>query len=177
MLFKRANAPTALQKLREMIWPSAGFRRAALYTWHRLSRLQDSPHSIALGFAIGVFMSFSPFLGFHLLLSGVAAWILRAHIVASMIGNFLGNPITYPFMWAAVYQCGALLLGQQAAGGAANLNSSLSQGFAEAWEIFLPMLAGSIPIGVGAALLFYFPVKSGVARYQAARRARFGPPV
>ena len=56
---------------------------------------------VALGFAIGVFMSFSPFLGFHLVLSGLFAWLLRVNIAASMLGNFLGNPVTYPLMWAA----------------------------------------------------------------------------
>jgi len=174
MVFKRGTARTPLQKLRELIWPKAGFRRAVLYTWHRLTRLADSPHAIALGFAIGVYMSFSPFLGLHLVLSGVAAWALRGHILASLIGNFLGNPITYPFMWALVYQCGSALLGRDAGSQAESLDFSLATIFSGAWDIFLPMLIGSIPVGLAAALMFYFPVKAGVARYQALRRARFG---
>lgn len=173
MVFKRATKRTLLQNMREMVWPTAGFRRAALYNWHRLSRLQDSPHAIALGFAIGVFMSFSPFLGFHLVLSGAAAWLLRGHIMASIIGNFLGNPFTYPFMWALVYQCGNALLGRGAVTMAGSPDFPAPEIFSGAWELFLPMLAGSIPVGVGMGLLFYFPVKSGVARYQAARRTRF----
>ena len=176
MVFKRGVARTPLQKTREMVWPSSGFRRSLIYTWRRLTRLQATPHAIALGFAIGVFMSFSPFLGLHLVLSGVTAWMLRGHIAASLIGNFLGNPISYPFMWAVVYQCGTLMLGQSGDIAITTPAFSMSDIASGAWEIFLPMLAGSIPVGLGMALLFYFPIKAGVTRYQASRRARFGVP-
>lgn len=171
-MFKRRTERTLLQKTRELIWPASGYRRALIYLWHRLVRLNASPHTVALGFAIGVFMSFSPFLGFHLALSGLFAWLFRVNIAASLLGNFLGNPVTYPFMWAGVYQTGTLILGKTFAGEVTDLTSLTfdATGF---WELFLPFLLGSIPVGILAGLVFYFPVKKGVARFQEARRARF----
>lgn len=171
-MFRRRTERTILQKARELIWPASGYRRASIYLWRRLVRLNASPHTVALGFAIGVFMSFSPFLGFHLALSGLFAWLFRVNIAASLLGNFLGNPITYPLMWAGVYQTGVLILGGTSSGGMADL-ASLSFDAASFRELFLPFLAGSIPVGILAGLAFYFPVKKGVESYQAARRARF----
>ena len=135
-------------------------------------RLNASPHTVAFGFAIGIFMSFSPFLGFHLGLSGLIAWLLRANIAASMLGNFLGNPITYPFMWAAVYQVGGLMLGNTPTLNAIDL-AALNFDAASFWDIFMPFLVGSIPVGIVVGMIFYFPVRNGVARFQAGRRARF----
>ncbi len=171
-MFKRRTERTLLQKTRELIWPASGYRRALIYLWRRLVRLNASPHTVALGFAIGVYVSFSPFLGFHLVLSGLLAWLLRVNIAASLLGNFLGNPVTYPIMWAGVYQTGALMLGNTSAMEVTDL-SLLKFDAGGFWDLFMPFLAGSIPIGIIAGLAFYFPVKNGVARYQAARRERF----
>lgn len=171
-MFKRRNERTRLQKLREMVWPASGYRRALRYLWFRLVRLNASPHTIAFGFAIGVFMSFSPFLGFHLALSGLFAWLLRGNIAASMLGNFLGNPICYPFMWAMVYQTGIALMGKAPSAAMIDL-TSLKFDAADFWNIFIPCFIGSIPVGILAGLLFYFPVKKNVMRFQATRRERF----
>lgn len=167
-MFKRRIERSPLQKAREMLWPSSGFKRTVLYLWRRLVRLKASPHKVGLGFSIGVFISFSPFIGIHLVLSGLFAWIFRANIVASLLGNFLGNPLTYPFIWAGVYQTGLLILG----GGVPEVgNSGFDASHIEA--IFVLFLVGSIPVGLAVGLLFYFPVKIGVVRFQAARRERF----
>ena len=167
-MFKRRIQRTPLQKARELVWPASGYRRAFLYYWRRLIRLKSPPHNVALGFAIGVFMSFSPFLGFHLVLSGLFAWMFRVNIAASLLGNFLGNPVTYPFMWAGVYQAGLMILGGEAAdSGHLVFDTGMIR------TLFLPFLAGSIPVGILAGLIFYFPVKSSVARFQALRHQRF----
>ena len=171
-MFKRRNERSWQQKLREMVWPASGYRRALRYLWLRLLRLNASPHTIALGFAIGVFMSFSPFLGFHLAFSGLFAWLLRGNIAASMLGNFLGNPISYPFMWAMVYQTGNAVMGKAPSAAMIDL-TSLKFDAADFWNIFIPCFIGSIPVGILAGLLFYFPVKKSVMRFQAARRNRF----
>ncbi|MCK9993862.1 MAG: uncharacterized protein Dbin4_02382 [Alphaproteobacteria bacterium] len=171
-MFKRRTKRSPLQKARELVWPSSGYRRASLYLWRRLMRLNAPPHRVALGFAIGVFISFSPFLGLHLALSGLFAWLLRVNVAASLLGNFLGNPVTYPFMWACVYQTGILMLGESHTEGGTEL-ALLSFNATTIQELFLPFLIGSIPVGILAGLAFYFPVKKGVENFQAARRARF----
>ncbi len=152
--------------------PASGYRRAAVYLWRRLLRLDATPHCVALGFAIGVYVSFSPFLGFHLALSGLIAWLLGANVAASLLGNFLGNPVTYPLMWAAVYQTGALMMGKSSAIELMDL-TMMKFDWASFWDVFVPFFIGGVPVGLVAGLVFYFPVKSAVKRFQAVRRQRF----
>ena len=53
-MFKRRVPLTRLQKLREWVWPSMGLVRAGRYTMHRLMRIKDTTHKIALGLAMGI---------------------------------------------------------------------------------------------------------------------------
>ena len=65
MVFKRKKKQTTLKNLKSLFFPEGGWRRAIEYLSHRIKRLQDSPHRIALGLSFGVFASFSPLFGFH----------------------------------------------------------------------------------------------------------------
>lgn len=169
-MFKRREKLTTQEKLREWVFPVSGWRRVSIYQWRRLQRLNATPHSVALGFAIGVYMSFSPFVGFHLALSGLFAWLFRGNIFASMLGNILGNPVTYPLMWAADYATGNFLLGKH--GGGVTPELTLSGLFSGAWDFFLPFMVGSMLVGLIASIIFYFPVKAGISRYQITRQSR-----
>jgi uncharacterized protein len=108
-MFKRQKPLTKLQRLRESCWPSMGWQRASRYIWLRIIRLSDATHSIAMGLAIGVAVSFSPLLGTHFLQCAVFAWLLRVNILCAIIGNIVGNPWTYPFLWWAGLEFGSLI--------------------------------------------------------------------
>ncbi|MEG9862031.1 MAG: DUF2062 domain-containing protein [Parvularculales bacterium] len=112
MLFRRRKKLELKTQLLTLLWPQGGWKRVALYSWHRIRRLRVSPHAISLGVACGVFVSFTPFLGFHFVLAGACAWLLGGNIIASLIGTIAGNPITFPLIWVASYKVGTLLLGQ-----------------------------------------------------------------
>ena len=77
----------------------------------QLKRLKGTPYSIAAGFACGVAVSFTPFIGLHLVLAAITAWIIRGNVVSSAIGTIVGNPWTFPFIWVAVLSTGRFLLG------------------------------------------------------------------
>lgn len=79
---------------------------------HRIARMKASPHKVALGFAAGAFVSFTPFVGFHFILAALVALMLRGNVIASAAGTVVGNPITFPFIWLTSYNLGAVLLGQ-----------------------------------------------------------------
>ena len=72
MVFKRRDKPPLLSRLREAVLPRRGWRRGIEYLGHRVRRLPDTPHRIALGFACGVFVSFTPFFGLHFVLAAGA---------------------------------------------------------------------------------------------------------
>ena len=81
------------------------------YIRHRVVRLPDTPHRIAAGIACGAAVSFTPFIGFHILLAIALAFVLRVNAVAAVIGTVIGNPWTFPFIWVLIYELGAMLMG------------------------------------------------------------------
>jgi len=110
-MFKANKKKSFWRKLLDFIYPRIGVNRSMKYTGHRLGRMKSSPYEIACGFACGAGISFTPFLGLHFILSGILAYILRGSIITSAIGTFIGNPITFPFIWALVYSTGSLIIG------------------------------------------------------------------
>ena len=91
--------------------PRKGWRRGYLYLGKRVQRLPDSPHRIALGFACGVMASFTPFFGFHFVIAAALAFITRGNILASAIGTFVGNPLTFPFIAGTAMYLGHRITG------------------------------------------------------------------
>ena len=73
MVFKRRVKPSLVSRVRAAVLPRRGWRRGVEYLGHRVRRLPDTPHRIALGFACGVFSSFTPFFGLHIILAVVIA--------------------------------------------------------------------------------------------------------
>ncbi len=172
MLFRRASPLPLHQRIRGVLWPRAGLKRTARYAVHRLARLPGTPHRIAAGFASGAAISFTPLVGFHFLGGALLALALRGNLLASAIGTAVGNPWTFPFIWAWIFGLGRWILGHT--GGVKELPSGLSitHIFDNFWGIFLPMLAGGLPTALLAWFLFYFPVRRLVTGYQAARQRR-----
>jgi uncharacterized protein len=170
-MFQRRNKLTLGQRLRGFFWPHIGWRRAGIYLKHRLARLPGTPHSIAGGFAIGAAMCFTPFVGLQLVMSAILAGIIRVSVIASVLGTFVGNPWTFPFIWWLVYTTGTIILGQDSVE-ALPETLGIAYVFDNFLDIFLPMLVGSVPIGIIVWLIFYLPLRKLVAGYQAARRER-----
>lgn len=149
----------------------------------QLKRLQGTPYSIAAGFACGVAISFTPFIGFHLILAAVTAWIIRANIVSSAIGTLIGNPWTFPFIWIAVLSTGRFFLGDIAPSDHVNfLNIFASASKAlitlnfshfgrDVWPIFFPMLVGCIPYYIVSWIVSYKIIKITLDKI-ALRRAK-----
>ena len=107
MVFKRRVPRSALHQIRELFWPSMGWRRTLRYFKYRLIRLQDSPARISRGVACGVAISFTPIPGTHFIQAFIAARMLKANVAASIISTFAGNPWTFAPMWYLSYIVGA----------------------------------------------------------------------
>ncbi len=116
-MFKRRTPLTHFQHVRELCWPSMGWRRSFRYVRHRIVRMSDSTHKIAGGLATGIAVAFTPILGTHFIQAALVAWIFRFNIMAALIGTFFCNPWTLPFMWWGAMKIGEFLfsfLGVQA---------------------------------------------------------------
>jgi uncharacterized protein (DUF2062 family) len=174
MLFRRRTPQTFVQRMQAAFWPQSGWLRALRYFAKRVLRLSGSPHAVALGFAAGAFASFTPFIGFHFILSMVLAFAIGGNIIAAAFGTVIGNPLTFPFIWWSTYEIGKRILGIH--GGrvhtASLAHGLLHESFASILPVLKPMVIGAIPLGLVSGLLSYAIIRVTVGAYQAARRRR-----
>ena len=194
-MFKRRIPRTLLNKLRELVYPHGGWRRALNYISYRVKRIPDSPHKIALGVACGVYVCFTPFFGFHFFLAMGLAFILRANLWAAIIGTFFGNPITFPLIALISYNGGAWILQSSSS---ETVWREIRSGFSDAWgsiwhniktlfgygegdwqgfvdfitHLVLPYMLGGLLPGLITAGVIYFILKSLIRIYQKRRKGR-----
>lgn len=195
MVFKRRDKPPLSARLREAVLPRRGWRRGIEYIAHRIRRLPDSPHRIALGFSCGVMMSFTPFFGLHLVGSMALAWLIGGNVLAAAIGQVVGNPFTLPFIAWISMTLGRRILGTGLTGrdfervlhaftlaaqglwetflSLFGLGESQWQKITLIWsEVMLPYFVGGLLPGLATSIVFYYLVRALVAAYQSARRRR-----
>tara|TARA_A100001234_G_C12343752_1_gene267001 strand:- start:64 stop:549 length:486 start_codon:yes stop_codon:yes gene_type:complete len=135
---------------------SINLKRASLFYFLKLIRVKDSKDKLAIGFACGSMVSFSPFIGFHFLLAVIFAYILRGNIVASLIGTFVGNPFTFPFIWIFIYKVGNIFFKNDQN---FSLELTFQSLFNQGYDILIPMMIGSLIVSIPIWFISYFTVK------------------
>lgn len=176
MLFKRRRQETRRKQLRLWLWPRVSWRRSAAYYLKRILRLSGTPYAIAMGVAVGVAISFTPLIGFHIALAALIAWLLRANVVAAALGTAVGNPLTFPIIWATTYEVGHFLLRGVNRDAPSSLASLMERPIDQIMPFIKPMLAGSIPLGLAVGAIIFAVAYKGVAAYQEAKRRRLREP-
>ncbi len=192
-MFKRRKPRSYSQIATEMIYPRGGWWRAGQYVLYRLRRLPDQPHRIGRGFAAGVFISFTPLHGFHFLIAGAIAWLIRGNIIASMIGTFVGNPVTFPFIAYASTWLGREILGTRGPISPKRIFIEFADATTQLWrntkslfgpgdvhwdhlgsffnDVFLPYLVGGVILGTIAGVASHYMTVPVIRAYHR-RRAR-----
>lgn len=136
-----------------------------------LMAINDSPHSIALGSAIGIFFGFTPLWSMKTLASIGGAWICRANKVAAAIAVTL-HDVILPFMPAIYYTEYKMgywilhgVLPHRARMGHLGMRDYLD------WHVFVrvvwPALVGSLFFALPFAAGTYFLLRLLVSRRQA----------
>jgi uncharacterized protein (DUF2062 family) len=77
----------------------------------KLLHIEDTPERTALAYSIGIFLGFSPFLGFHTLAGLAIAFLFRLNRVAILLGVWTNNP-----WWIVPYYVMATWVGMQMTG-------------------------------------------------------------
>jgi uncharacterized protein (DUF2062 family) len=127
----------------------------------RLFALDDTPERIALAFALGVFLAFSPLFGLHTFLGLIFAFFFGLNRFALLLGVFVNNPWTLIPIYAAGTYLGGLLVGFPSGPLLPHFDwqAVWSGGFwvqlAGQWHILTPLLLGSSILSVLAAALSY----------------------
>jgi len=133
----------------------------------KLLYIKDSPEKIARGLAIGVFWGIIPTFGFAILFSLPTAVLFRGNKLAAILGTFVANPLTTPFIYAFEYKIGQLILRTAPlpfSWNIFNLESLLN--------LSKSLLVGSIFLAIGSAILTYFLVLQIVIKYRAHRHLK-----
>ena len=186
MLFKRRRQEGWLEWLRVLVWPRRSWMRSGQYVTKRVLRITATPHAVAAGVAAGAFTSCTPLMGLHFLTAAALAWAVRGNILASALGTFFGNPLTFPFIWATSLSTGRWMLGLDAESAPVDLGTATAdvlgslwsmdaeqaaRGLAAIWEpVFWPMMLGGIPWGLLVAVIVYWLTYRAALMFREARR-------
>jgi len=186
VLGRRANRSRPGQgEGRVSLW-DAGLLRLKSVARH-LVNLRASPHEIALGCAIGAFVSVTPLLGVQTILAVLLATLLRASVPAAIVGTFIGNPLSWPFIWASTYAMGLQIVGLEGVLDPATFQHNMLLVWAALvehspqvldatvtllWPLVWPMLAGSIPLGLLTGAVVYYICRNGVQAWRHRRMTR-----
>ena len=127
----------------------------------KLLALRDTPHAIAGGVAIGMFIGFTPLFGIKTLLCLGLAYLLRCNPIAAVIAVSLHDVVIpfWPFLLKVEYDIGAWILGSfNELPPKIDMHHFHFQDMLK-WTTFfhvgLPLLVGSIFVSAPAAFLSY----------------------
>ncbi len=116
--------------------------------------MPGSTLSIAVGAAWGISVSFTPFLGLHLLVGIFMAYLTRGNLLACLFGTFVGNPWTFPLFFYLDYRLGAFIITEF--GGTVKSFGDTLPSFMSAFiadpaaligALFLPIIVGCLILG------------------------------
>jgi hypothetical protein len=192
-LFKRRERRSIFRFFYEVVFSLKGITRAIEYVGIRLKRIPDTPHKISLGMSCGIFASFTPLFGLHFLIAGLLSYLLRANVLASLIGTFIGNPITFPIITVFNLKLGEWILGSNEY--SSGDGGKIFEGFLDfifliykslftegligensvprmnefLYGVFIPYSLGGLILGISIAIISYFLLRPLVSTYQKKR--------
>jgi uncharacterized protein (DUF2062 family) len=128
-------------------------------------KVNDSPHKIAISFAIGIFIGMSPILGLHTVLGLAAAWVFRLNKFVTIIGVYVTNPWTIVPIYTFATWFGAKLMGLKDIIPDIQWNNlTFSYLVNEMKPLLLPFVFGTTFIGFLSAVIGYVVVYKAVVR-------------
>ncbi len=149
----------------------------------RVVMLEEQPERIARGCAAGMATAYLPMLG-QTFAGMLLAWCIRGSPLAAMPWSWLTNPFTTLPIWYGCYRLGTAILPGYEAVSWLELGQmvehiqamSLIDGVLRSAEVlgsvYLPMLLGSLIIGLVTAIPTWWLVRRAVAAVQARRATR-----
>jgi uncharacterized protein (TIGR03546 family) len=136
----------------------------------RFIKIHGEPRTIALGFALGLFIGMSPFLGLHIITALFLATILKWNKLSALIGVWISNPFTAPVIYGLTYLTGAKILSfiwREDLNTSQNFDfSSLASFFDKAPEIIWALILGGVVVGILVAIIGYFISYYAIVKYR-----------
>ncbi len=119
----------------------------------RIKKLQGDPRYIAMGMAIGVFVSVTPTIPFHTIIAIALAFALKGSKPAAAIGVWFANPITIPIFYIGSFKLGTLILNKPIPFD--TKFESIKELMTLGLDITIAMVVGGALLGILPAILAY----------------------
>jgi len=149
----------------------------------KLLHIEDTPERTALAYSIGVFLGFSPFLGFHTLAGLVISFLFGLNRVAVVLGVWTNTP-----WWMIPYYTVATWVGMRITGFRIEkvilkklfqmeidrefMSSDFWSRIASQWGLLLSFMIGSLILAVLLSLIAYPFCLRGIRFYRSRREER-----
>ena len=120
----------------------------------RAKTLQGDPHYVAVGMAIGVFVSITPTIPFHTVIAIALAFMFKGSKPAAAIGVWFSNPITIPLFYFGSYQAGMFILGKSIPFD--SKYKSIQELIQMGLDVTIAMIIGGLILGIPPGIAAYF---------------------
>ncbi len=145
----------------------------------KLLHIEDTPERTAFAFSVGIFLGFSPFLGFHTLAGLLVAFLFNLNRVAVLLGVWINGPWwlipyytlgTWLGMWLLQFQIDMGTIQEI-------FHSAIRLGFMSShfwgrilsqWGLFLSFTVGSLILAFFLSLVAY-PLALGSIKFYRSR--------
>ena len=159
-------------------------RRWLLHWWgraydiiaHHVLHVDDRPHRIALGLAIGVFVAFTPTIGLQTPICVAIAWMLGANKLVGLPVVWISNPATFVPIYYPSYLLGCRLTGnsavnrawfsQLAPDGSTSIRQQLQMLTTKFMDIVVPLWIGCLVVAAITSVLTYAVMLVVVKKYR-----------
>ena len=155
-------------------------RRTKDFCVYKVLHADDPPHRLALGIAIGFFVTFTPLIGFQMVVSVFLAWMLRANKLVGVPIVWISNPLTVIPIYYPCYWLGCKLLGMPAVFDEwKNIGehwTELSFWWQNLMDFVGPLWLGCIIVATVTGVLTYYISLYAIRTYRLRRWGQLMPP-
>jgi hypothetical protein len=79
------------------------------YLEYKILHIEDSPHKISLGLALGLFIAWTPLLGLHIFMAIAMSVLLKANKFAALVSIWVSNVFTFAIIYYPAYVVGRVI--------------------------------------------------------------------
>lgn len=134
----------------------------------RFLKIRGNPREIALGFALGIFIGMSPFMGIHTAAAVFLAALLKWNKIAAAIAVWISNPLSAPLIYGLTYVVGSRFVAHQQSypmPGTFDLDALIAL-IKMGPELLWVLVVGGIIVGIPLSVIAYFMAYGAIVEYR-----------
>jgi len=138
--------------------------------FRKLLHLDDTSQRIAIAFALGVYIAFSPLIGLHTAMVFLFAWLFRLNTIALLLGSLLNNPWTFTPLFGSCLWVGVKLYGMKRNIPPIDWEQLTLMNFTAQFKPYLiPFILGTTLVGIISSAIAYLLANYLITEYRHAR--------